>query len=425
MNLPEIESVDEQLTAYLDGELPPPEAAQLEQNLVDDEKLRMRLAELRQAYDLLDELPETPHNQRFTKSTLELVIKDLSASPTSLPDRINSSVKADGKAIDWWAMPRVFAIVSGFAAIGVAIALVATFVNARRELKDLGVIAAVRGLEDVNELNIALKLSKETEAIAVLRENLQDKLVPPPPDSVWQRKTWVQSLTPLQLSKLDSDRERMNRLDRETRTRLTAIESQIEDLPDHKSIQETVQVVGLVLDSVGSSRRNDMAVMKSEQRFEFLKELICMKAAVYYAARITDEEKAALEKWDLETFNPALMLAVLPDRQMETRYLLGKLLFEQRIEHLNDQEVLIAELTSNLSMTAKKLLEGVNKSEQIKVLNFWLFPSSAAISSSETLIDFYDKMGSDLRDRDFRDRLDLSDPEDSRRRLWPRGRRRP
>ena len=150
-----------------------------------------------------------------------------------------------------------------------------------------------------------------------------------------------------------------------------------------------------------------------------------MKAAVYYAARITDEEKAALEKWDLETFNPALMLAVLPDRQMETRYLLGKLLFEQRIEHLNDQEVLIAELTSNLSMTAKKLLEGVNKSEQIKVLNFWLFPSSAAISSSETLIDFYDKMGSDLRDRDFRDRLDLSDPEDSRRRLWPRGRRRP
>ena len=424
MNLPDIETVDEQLTAYLDGELPPFEAAQLERNLVDDERLRMRLAELRQAYDLLDEIPETPHNQRFTKSTLELVIKDLSSS-TVAPDQVRSSVKADGKAIDWWAWPRVLALMSGFVAFGVVMALLATFSKARRELKEMGLVAAVRGLEDVNELSIAVKLSKETEAIAVLRENLQDKLVPPPPDSVWQRKTWVQSLTPLQLSKLDSDRERMNKLDRETRTRLTAIESQIELLPDHKSIQETVQVLGLVLDSVGSSRRNDMAVMKSEQRFEFLKELICMKAAVYYAARITEEEKVALEKWDLEKFRPALMLAVLPDRPMETRYLLGKLLFEQRIEHLDDQEALIADLTSNLSITAKKLLEGVNKSEQIKVLNFWLFPSSAAISSSETLIDFYDKMDGDYRDRDYRDRLDLLDPEDSRRRLWPRGRRRP
>jgi len=423
MNLPDMEMVDEHLTAYLDGELSPVESAQLERSLVDDEKLRMRLAELRQAYDLLDEIPETPHNQRFTKSTLELVIKDLASPATNKSsDQIVSSVKASGKTSDWFKWSRSIALVVSLAAIGAVIALVATFVNARRELKDLGLIAAVRGLEDVNELSIAVKLSKETEAIAVLRDNLQDKLVPPPPDSVWQRKTWVQSLTPLQVSKLDSDRERMNKLDRGTRTRLAAIESQIESLPDHKSIQETVHVLGLVLDSMGSSKRNDMAVMKSDRRFEFLKELICMRAAVYYAARISEEEKAALEKWDLETFRPALILAVLPDRVMDTRSLLGRL-FEQRIESLEDQEELISKLTPNLSITAKKLLEGVSKTEQIKVVNLWLFPSYAAFSSNEALIDAYDKVGGEARD--FRDRLDLADPQDIRRRLWLRGRRRP
>ena len=423
MNLPDMDTVDEQLTAYLDGELSPVESAQLERSLVDDEKLRVRLAELRLAYDLLDEIPETPHNQRFTKSTLELVIKDL-ASPTTKTssDQFVSSVKSSGKTSDLLKWSRSIALFVSLASIGAVIALVATFVNARRELKDLGLIAAVRGLEDVNELSIAVKLSKETEAIAVLRDNLQDKLVPPPPDSVWQRKTWVQSLTPLQVSKLDSDRERMNKLDRDTRTRLAAIESQIESLPDHKAIQETVHVLGLVLDSMGSSKRNDMAVMKSDRRFEFLKELICMRAAVFYAARISDEEKAALEKWDLETFRPALILTVLPDRVMDTRSLLGRL-FEQRIESLEDQEELIASLTPHLSITAKKLLEGVSKTEQIKVVNLWLFPSYAAFSSTEALIDAYDKMEGEARD--FRDRLDLADPQDIRRRLWQRGRRRP
>ena len=184
-------------------------------------------------------------------------------------------------------------------------------------------------------------------------------------------------------------------------------------------------MTGLVLDSLGSAKRLDMEVMKSEQqRYEFLKELLCMKAAEFYAARIPNEDAAALEQWDSATFNPALIVAVLPDRPMamDTRSLLGQLLFRRRIDHLEDQDSLIAELTSKLSPTAKKLIEGVNKSEQIKVLNIWLFPNST-VSSTETLIDYYDKMDNEIW-RDFRDRIDLVDPQDVRRRIFqPRGSR--
>lgn len=422
MNLPDMESIDEQLTAYLDGELTPAEASSLERNLVDDEKLRLRLAALRQAYDLLDEIPETPHNQRFTKSTLELVIKDLS---TTTRFTNGSQPKLQDKPIDWWAWPRVTVLLGAFVILGVAAAVAINFENTRRELKELGLIAGIRGLEDVNELKTAVKLSKETEIFGVLRDNLSEKLIPPPPDSTWQRKTWVQGLTPNQISRLDSGRERLSKLDRETRTRLAAIESQIEALPDHKQIQETVHLTGLVLDSLGSAKRLDMEVMKSEQqRYEFLKELLCMKAAEFYAARIPNEDAAALEQWDSATFNPALIVAVLPDRPMamDTRSLLGQLLFRRRIDHLEDQDSLIAELTSKLSPTAKKLIEGVNKSEQIKVLNIWLFPNST-VSSTETLIDYYDKMDNEIW-RDFRDRIDLVDPQDVRRRIFqPRGSR--
>ena len=424
MNLPDMESIDEQLTAYLDGELSPAEASSLERNLVDDEKLRLRLAALRQAYDLLDEIPETPHNQRFTKSTLELVIKDLS---TTTRFTSGSEPKVHAEPTDWWAWPRVTVLLATFVILGVVAAIAINFENTRRELKDLGLIAGIRGLEDINELKTAVKLSKETEIFAVLRDNLSEKLIPPPPDSTWQRTTWVQGLTPNQISRLDSGRERLSKLDRETRTRLAAIESQIESLPDHNQIQETVHLTGLVLDSLGSSKRLDMEVMKSEQRYEYLKELLCMKAAVYYAAHIPPEDVSALEQWDLATFNPALVLAVGLDRPMEamdTRSLLGQLLFRKRIDHLEDQDSLIAELTAKLSPTAKKLIKGVNKAEQIKVLNIWLFPN-LTVTSTESLIDYYDKMDNDIW-RDFRDRIDLVDPQDVRRRLFPpRGSRRP
>ena len=76
----ETDAIDEELTAYLDGELPPSESNSLERRLVEDEFLRTRLAELRKAYDLLDELPDTPHNKSFTQTTIEMVIADVKRS---------------------------------------------------------------------------------------------------------------------------------------------------------------------------------------------------------------------------------------------------------------------------------------------------------------------------------------------------------
>ncbi len=411
MNLPDIETVDEQLTAYLDGELSPTDAATLEKSLVGDERLRLRLAELRKAYDLLDEIPETPYNQRFTKSTLELVIKDVTAIGW-ITDR--NEVKAPTKPIEWWAWPHVFGLLGAFALMGALTACAISFVNARRELRNLGLFADIRGLEDIHDLKAAIKLCEETEIIAILRDNLSEKLVPPPPDTVWDRKTWVQSLTPMQISRLESGRELTKKLERDALSRYHAMESQIENLPERKQIQETIHLIGLVLDSIPSYKRLEMDVMKSEQRYEFLKEQLYRKAAVFYAAHIPPSDKAALEKWDASTFHPALVLAVipdrqllLPDRQMLTKELLGRLLY-RRIE-LEDHESLISELASTLTPTAKKLIEGFNKDEQIKVLNTWLFPNK------DTPLDVYAKLGEERPD--YRDLLDLGDPQRAKQRL--------
>jgi negative regulator of sigma E activity len=415
MDQPEMEQIDEQLTAYLDGELSSSEAAELETSLVGDERLRIRLAQLRQAYDLLDEVPETPHNQRFTKSTLELVIKDLSTSPVQ-PQANQKIASTKLSAIPWSrrAWPKLLVLVGACAIAGAVTASVVTMIDTRRQLQELGMIAGVHGLKDVSEVSIAAKLSQEKELMAVLRQQFADKLVPAPPDSIEQRKSWVQSLTQKQISRLEDGRQKISKLSREERTRLAAIENEIEQLPDHRQIQEAVNLIGLVLDGIGSSRRNEMDSMKSEQRYEFLRELLYQKAARYYADLIPPSDRSALEKWDLDTFRPALQIAVLSElpartaestRSMNTRELLVELLIRRRIDQIQELEPLVNELLVHLSPTAKKIMEGVDKSERMRVLNVWLFPT-------DTPLDAYDKM-----DKDARDRLDLSDPEQARRRL--------
>lgn len=64
---------DDELVAYLDGEIPPGDAAAIEKRLGEDAEYRQRLRELQQAWDLLDLIPRAEVEETFTRSTVEMV----------------------------------------------------------------------------------------------------------------------------------------------------------------------------------------------------------------------------------------------------------------------------------------------------------------------------------------------------------------
>ncbi len=70
------EEIDEELVAYLDGELDADQSLQIEQRLSSDPGYRERLRELERTWDMLDELPTGEPTESFTQSTLELVLSD-------------------------------------------------------------------------------------------------------------------------------------------------------------------------------------------------------------------------------------------------------------------------------------------------------------------------------------------------------------
>src|SRR3972149_5979350 len=66
-------SLEEQLVAYLDGELDAQSSRQIEELLASDPEVRLKLQRLERTWELLDELETTPAGEKFTRTTLEMV----------------------------------------------------------------------------------------------------------------------------------------------------------------------------------------------------------------------------------------------------------------------------------------------------------------------------------------------------------------
>ncbi len=65
--------LEEELVAYLDGELPDADRARIERRLADDVACQRKLAQLQKAWDLLDMLQKSEPGAEFTRSTVEMV----------------------------------------------------------------------------------------------------------------------------------------------------------------------------------------------------------------------------------------------------------------------------------------------------------------------------------------------------------------
>ncbi|MBB3210327.1 hypothetical protein FHS27_006174 [Rhodopirellula rubra] len=96
MTEPEIiDSDDELLVAYLDGELAREERDAVENRLIGEEPLRQRLQDLQRSWDMLEWLPNPIPDEKSVQTTLQLVVADL--NPTG--DRSSRSKSSDTIAL--------------------------------------------------------------------------------------------------------------------------------------------------------------------------------------------------------------------------------------------------------------------------------------------------------------------------------------
>ncbi len=433
------DQIDEELTAYLDGELSPELSANLERKLVQDEDLRKRLADLRKTYDLLDDLPQAAPRQSFTQTTIEMVVADLrrssehaatggaatSKSIDTLDKKTNGNPSAASPTLlprkDWLAWPQSALIASLAGILGLLLGTLLVYFQSRFELSQLDLAANIPGLQDAAELNVVSEIAQEKELIEYLRSHYYDRMIPLVPKSLWGRRNWVHSLNAVQIAKLDSTRELLGKFPGETRNRWEAIQTQLDSSPNADHWNQTVRVIGMVLDSMPTAKRQDLeSLNSSEQRIRFLKEQLSLRAAMFYAAELQSDDSNTLEEWSKNQLLPSIFAAMpFLRRETDVKTAMMALNSTRPIEdgfRLADQDEIVAELANQLSSFPKKLLEGIDRNDQLLVLSTWMVPEG--MNSNTRLVESYERLR-----REVRDEIDLADPNDFRRLLRERSRR--
>jgi anti-sigma factor RsiW len=149
----ESEQLDEELVAYLDGELDGEATRRMEHRLASEEAVRRRLQQLAQSWDLLDQLPRTTVDDHFTRSTVEIVAQ---AAEEELGQKAAAAPRR--KILRW-----VLTTVAGASACLGGFFLVAHLrPDPNQELlRDLPVIQNQEVLKEAGNIDFLRKLDKE------------------------------------------------------------------------------------------------------------------------------------------------------------------------------------------------------------------------------------------------------------------------
>lgn len=145
--------VEDELVAYLDGELSPDDEARVIRRLTEDPAFQQRLAQLQKAWDLLDVLQKAEPDADFTRSTVEMVAvqQEIEAE--------HAQSAAQRRRIAWWIAGGASVALSAFAGFWV----VQNKLNEpeRQFLKDYPVIQRVDQYRNAESVEFLERLRKE------------------------------------------------------------------------------------------------------------------------------------------------------------------------------------------------------------------------------------------------------------------------
>ncbi len=147
------EVIDQEIVAYLDGELDPAASARVERRMAEDPRYSARLNQLQKAWDLLDTLGPTEADDSFTHSTVAMVA--LKTQDEAAADKSRSGRK---RSLLWAGLTALAAI----AAVTAYVLVDRRLNQDNRELvRDLPVIERVDEYRNVESVEFLQQLQKE------------------------------------------------------------------------------------------------------------------------------------------------------------------------------------------------------------------------------------------------------------------------
>jgi hypothetical protein len=222
------------------------------------------------------------------------------------------------------------------------------------------------------------------------------------------------------MAKLDGAREMVGKYPPEVRERLEAVQEQIDLQSNAEDLNLAARMVGVVLDTMPTSKRRLLEELKTAARIRFIQEQLSFRAAIFYAADLQGADAEVLDEWSKTMLLPSIM-ANMPflRRETDVKSALMTLNSARPVEEgfrLDNQDALISDLAGRLSSFPKRLLESIDQSDQLLVISTWMIPEG--VNSTSRLLEIYERQR-----RETQDEIDLLDPKEIRRVLRERSRR--
>lgn len=286
---------DEQLVAYLDGELDQQSAAEIESKLASDPHLRTRLNDLRSAWDLLEELPPVKPNPKFARSTIEMVAMSAADQAERKKDPLRN----------WRMWSAVLLIVPLMFGIGYAIVRSTQRIAERQALAVLPVLADWDALKWVERYDWLQKIHEveHLDQVAKRSSSSSSELgVGLVPDSLEERRAWIERLSSSRdRDRLSANLEEFNkRTSPDQRQRIITLAEQIYRGPDALRDLQAARSYAQFLSELGiSDRVAHTSITDDDERLRDLTRRVNRKMVDVYAQELAPDspDREAIRKW--------------------------------------------------------------------------------------------------------------------------------
>ncbi len=425
MTTAESEADDELLTSFLDQELSPEERSQVERRLVDEENLRKRLAEMRRAWELLDELPETRLNQHFTKSTMEMVTLDLEKNR-------ESSISLLKNRLPW--LPKISKSILLIAAsvFAMLVGAIAGLALRNRSLENEAIQLAIAGslpilqeFPDVDKLESLMSIPRWRDLLGI--PALRDYMIPSPPEKedLKSIKEWAGRLDIHHKEIVYNQQqtlERMSPADSATmKKRYRTLRSQ----PNAEELQQAASAMNAVLQSLSSSQSASIRSLPKDRKITAIRQEVCYYLAMKHGEKLTGEERSHIDEWARNEMFPQLRESTfipfpLSENALE-EILYWKVLSPAAASNLNasnlnldavsDLDGLMDSFLEGLTPDTKGLFQGVMPNLQFTVIATWILQRRPEIAKEQSIEELYELYKNLPLDR--KEQIDMQLPKDA------------
>jgi hypothetical protein len=324
-----LDQLDEQLVAYLDGELEPQAAREIENLLAGDEYARRRLNQLASSWDMLDQLPRATVDDLFSRTTVEMVA--LAAEEEVVQAQAKDPVRRRRR----WLEAGIATLAA--AIIGFVVVVLAVPDQNDLLLRDLPVVKNLELYRDAGNLDLlkqfqAANLFADNSATGSFGTSQRDPQSTVAasngatiiPASLTERHAWVESLSPTDKIDLRDDFEKFSALPPKQQQALRQFDKQLSEDPNNAQLRRIMQRYYDWLKTLTSvDRANVLDETNATDQIKLIRQLRQGQMNQYLTwldpglNLLRDRDSAAVLQWmrEFADSHEAELTALLPDQK--------------------------------------------------------------------------------------------------------------